>query len=218
VSAISSIVTTPVRVSIVVVVGGSVVVVVGGAVATGGGAVAGTVVDAIVVVVVVVVLLVVVVVVVVLLVVVVVVGMVVDGSTAAATATGACVVVGGVVVVGGTVDDVEAIVDATVLPVAVCSEPDSNKTPAMSAIAAADTRLMIAVGVNATVRTAGLVRDGSRSRDVAAVVVSGCRRDLTRRVRTMPSDPDRSPSDAGVEAVSDRSEPCGVVFVAGVAA
>ena len=192
----------------VVVVGGSVVVVVGGAVATGGGAVAGTVVGAIVVVVVVVVL----------LVVVVVVGMVVDGSTAAATATGACVVVGGVVVVGGTVDDVEAIVDGTVLSVAVCSEPDSNKTPAMSAIAAVDTRVMITVGVNATVRTAGVGRDGSRSRDVAADVVSGGRRDLTSRVRTMLSDSDRSPSDAGVETVSDRSEPCDVVFVAGAAA
>jgi len=217
VSTISSIVTTPVRVSIVVVVGGSVVVVVGGVVTTGGGAVAGTVVGAIVVVVVVVVLLVVVVVVVVLLVVVVV-GTVVDGSMATATATGACVVVGGVVVVGATVDVVEAIVDATVLSVAVCSDPDSNKTPAMRAIAAADTKVMITPGVNATVRTAGLVRDGSRSRDVAAAVVSGCRRDLTRRVRTMPSDPDRSPSDAGVETVSDRSEPCDVVFVAGAAA
>jgi hypothetical protein len=180
-------------VSIVVVVGGSVVVVVGGAVATGGGIVAGTVVGATVVVVDVLV----------------VVGTVVDGLMGATAATGTCDVVGGVVVdvvvVDRAVDVVAAAVVETRLPVVVCSEPESNRTPAITAIAAADTKAMITAGVSVTVRTARVVRNDSGPRGAAAAVVFGCRRDLTRRVRVIAFDSDASSAVTSVEPVSTTS-------------
>lgn len=167
-------------------------VVVGGAVTTGGGTVAGTVVGAIVVVVDVLV----------------VVGTVVD-ELIGATTTGTCDVVGGVVVdvvvVDRAVDVVAAAVVETWLSVVVCSEPESNRTPAITAIAAADTKAMITAGVSVTVRTAGVVRDNPGPRGAAAAVVFGCRRDLTRRVRVIAFDSDASSTVTSVEPVSTTS-------------
>ena len=93
----------------------------------------------------------------------------------------------------------------TRLSVAVCSEPESNRTPAITAIAAADTKAMITAGVSVTVRTARVVRNDSGSRGAAAAVVFGCRRDLTRRVRVIAFDSDASSTVTSVEPVSTTS-------------